>query len=339
MLTADESQRLIDALDEARLAAATPSEYLVRVARSIDDLNRWTAEHPSLRMSTSATNPADALVLAGAELGRVLNGPISGVRHRTAHVGRAVADAIARTANDPAVSGALTWALAELDTRTGELHELRYRQQLDERSTSGDQRARSELRAAAIDRLTAAGVTVAANGYDTNGFDDADRLGLHLPCLALAYGVSAGEMNGDVPLPRFAADRGWFALCRRVEPRPMSRYETAIISPLTINDETELALRRLSPRVPSGMSIGAFSAFRALMEVELPSIDVDHLRGPLSPVWVRLPLDALGSMISGTTDQGLDVDQLIEPNPDAMWPVSPRADLVWIADDADHDGW
>lgn len=124
VLTADESQRLFDALDDARRAASPPSEYLVRVARSVDDLDRWTAEHPSMRMSPSATNPADALVLAGAELGRVLGEPTPEWQRRR-RVERTVADAVSRTATDPTVADSPMWALAELDDRTRGVHELR----------------------------------------------------------------------------------------------------------------------------------------------------------------------------------------------------------------------
>jgi len=339
VLTADDSQRLIVALDDARRAATTPSEYLVRVARSIDDLDRWTAEHPSLQMSTSASNPADALVLAGVELGRTLGEPVSDGRHRFNRVERAVADAVVRSTTDPSVADALAWALDELDSRTSELHDLRYRRDLADRSSHGDQQAHAELRAAALDRLTAAGVTVAANGFGSDGFDDADRLGLRLPCLVLAYRMRPSETNGDVSLPRFTSARSWFALSHRVEPRPMSRYETAVVTPLAINGDAELALRRFSPQVRSGTTVGALSAFRELAAVELPDIDVDRVTGPLSPAWVKLPLDALASMTRGTADEGLDVDTLVEADDDATWPFLPGAALIWIADDLDDDGW
>lgn len=339
-LAPDDSRTLIEALDHARVAATTPSEYLVRVARSIDDPYRWTAEHPSLRVSVSATNPADALVLAGVELGRVLDEPTSQDRPHATRMRRAVADAVAAGTTDPMVADALSWALDELDSRTDELHELRYRRQLSDRTSSGDQQARAELRSAALARLTAAGVTVAADGYATDGFDDAERLGLPLPCLALAYRTSASEMNGDVSLPRFTAERTWFALCHRTEPRPMSRYETAIVTPLAIDDAAELALRRLTPRVPTGSTVGALSVFHELMVIELPGIDVDHLTGPLSPAWVKLPLDALGSMTGGTPDADLDVEELVATDPAAPWPWLPHPELVWITDDIDHDhGW
>lgn len=87
-LAADESQRLIDALDDARRAATTPTEFLVRVARNVDDLNGWTADHPLLRLSISATSPADALVLAGVELGRTLDEPATDDRRLGDDVGR-----------------------------------------------------------------------------------------------------------------------------------------------------------------------------------------------------------------------------------------------------------
>ncbi len=150
-----------------------------------------------------------------------------------------------------------------------------------------------------LERLPTAGVTVAADGYGIDGFDDAERLGLRLPCLALAY-----DMNG----------RG-------------------------ANDDAELALRRLAPQVPAGTSIGALSAFRDLMAREMPDVDVDHLTGPLSPAWVELPLGALDAMTSGTPPhEGLDVDALVTPEPEETWWFLPGADLVWISDDSERDG-
>jgi hypothetical protein len=251
-----------------------------------------------------------------------------------------VADAVSRSITDSTIAESLTWALDELDARTAELRDVRARHDLFDRSASGDPQARAERRAAARDRLTAAGVTVASDGYDVAGFDDANRLGLRLPCLALAYAVRASDTDGDAPLPRCAPTRTWFALSHRVAPRPLLRYETAIVTPLAINSDSELALRRLSPRVPSGATVGALSAFRELAAVELPGIDVDNLTGPLSPAWVELPLAALASMTRGTVDEGLVVDELVHAADDTTWwSFAPAAHLVWITDDLDHDGW
>lgn|GEM_PF-2323629 len=221
--------------------------------------------------------------MAGVELGRTLGEPVSDDRHRFNRVERAVADAVVRSTTDPSVADALAWALDELDSRTSELHDLRYRRDLADRSSHGDQQAHAELRAAALGRLTAAGVTVAANGFGSDGFDDADRLGLRLPCLVLAYRMRPSETNGDVSLPRFTSARSWFALSHRVEPRPMSHYETAVVTPLAINSDAELALRRFSPRVRAGTTV--------------------------------------------ETDDG------------ATWPFQPGAELIWVADELDDDGW
>ena len=54
---------------------------------------------------------------------------------------------------------------------------------------------------------------------------------------------------------------------------------------------------------------------------------------------VLAPLEALASMTIGTADEGPDVDTLVEADDDATRPFLPDAELVWIADDLDDDGW
>ena len=57
-------------------------------------------------------------------------------------------------------------------------------------------------------------------------------------------------------------------------PRPMSRYVTAIVSPLSLNAASDLALRRLAPRVPTGQSVQAYCDHGDLVGQELPTVDV-----------------------------------------------------------------
>jgi len=160
-----------------------------------------------------------------------------------------------------------------------------------------------------------------------------------LPCLAVCFRVRGDRHRlsdgSDLDGWTFTPSRRWFALNHRVAPRPMSRYETAVVSPLAIEDAAELSLRRVAPRVRAGDSVAAMAHFRDVVREELPEVDVGRLRGPLSPAWVPLPIDAIGTFCAGTADEALVVDHLVTTDDDRFgWP---RFELAWISNDLDLD--
>ncbi len=331
----EEVRALIAALEATRGHASIPAEFIVRVHR--DEGLRWRAEHPVLKVSCQADHPADALILASSELRRSLSGhawPDTAPPRRRwgPNVSRIEAEAIANTADLPA-GAALSWALEELNRVSAELSDLKYVKFLSTRADAGDQQARDELRHRALDQLAAANVRGATNGWSTDGFGDAQAVGLALPTLALAINVHDNSVDGWT----FDARRPWHALTHRVEPRPMSRYESAIVSPVMVGPAAELALRRTAPRVPLGDTIGVYAAFGALMAEEFPSLDIGTLNGRLSPSWFRLPLESLAMFTDGPTDAALDLAAVADY--EGFGPFPDRWQLVWITDEAEAHCW
>ena len=87
-LDVDDVRAVLDALASAQRAAALPAEYVVRVARTESDLDRWQASHPLLLGTVSAPHPADALALASVELRRALSLRLAGRGASLAHNAR-----------------------------------------------------------------------------------------------------------------------------------------------------------------------------------------------------------------------------------------------------------
>ncbi len=333
-ITPDEVRALITALTSTRSEIAVPSEFVVRVHRIASSL-RWKAEHPVLRFEPEADHPADALVLAGRELRDAL------VRHawpdpnerRARHglsVTRIEADSIANGDESPAVV-ALRWSLAELDRTATELHDVKYEKSLAVQAEAGDRDAREARRASALAALSSANVTGAREGWSIDGFGSADQIGLTLPTLALALPF------GDRQFDRwtFTPNRQWFALTHRAEPRPMSRHERAVVTPVALGPTAELALRRLGQQVPTGASVGAHADYLTLMAERFPAIDVRRITGPLSPAWVPLPIEALATLAVGTPDATLNLDELAKS--EEFGPFATWWRLVWITDETDSD--
>ena len=334
-LAPGEVLEVLDELDKARAAALVPSEFVVRVHRQAG-LTGWTAEHPLLLGSRHCQHPADALVLAGRDLREALarhqwpeSESTTSRRSSFWHdqVPRTEADSLAAVDDSPTAQ-ALAWALAELDERTTELHETKYGNELRQWVSSGDREARRIMREQAVARLAAANVTSAPSGYSDDGFDRADAVGLALPTLAIAF-RSHGDRRSITEV--YDPQRSWYALSHRTMPRPMSEYVAAVVTPLTINPDSELALRRLAPRVPFGNQLQDHLAFAALMAVEFPDIDVSRMEGPHSRSWVRFPMDSISRFTAGTPDADLDLNSLVRD--DDFWP---HRELVWITDEAEH---
>jgi hypothetical protein len=117
----------------------------------------------------------------------------------------------------------------------------------------------------------------------------------------------------------------------------MSRYESAVVTPLTVGPAAELALRRTAPRVPLGDTIGAHTEFSALMAEEFPTLDIGTLNGRLSPSWLRLPLEPLALLTDGTTDAHLDLAALVDH--EGFGPFPNWWHLVWITDEVEGTRW
>lgn len=190
------------------------------------------------------------------------------------------------------------------------------------------------MRLDAIAAFERANVNVSAATWSTGALGDASSLGLDLPTLVLAIDVARpGRFAGW----RFTEDRDWFALSHRVEPRPMSRYVDRIVTPLAVSGAAALSLHRLAPRVPTGRSVVKYNEFAALIDTELPVVDVGRLDTPLSPAWVPLPTSAIPLLCAGTDDEDLDLDALVEH--DGWGPWSNHWDLAWVTDREGDDSW
>ena len=290
------------------------------------------------RLATSASHPADALALASVELRRMLTNhdwPADQTRWPRGRVERAVADAHAAVDTETAAS--LRWALAELDRTRDELHAQRAGAALHVRARSGDAAAREQLRVQNRARLDAAGVTASSREWDTDGFGRAEDVDLALPCLALATTVREVE---DLDGLHFKQIRRWHALQHRTAPRPLSRYRTAVVTPLQLNPAADLALRRTAPRVPTGRSVGAYRSFHDLLATELPGIDVSGITDELSPAWLPLPISTVAQLCAGTEDADVDLENLSERT-DAKhpWLFGPTWVLAYITEHLGEGDW
>ena len=340
VLSDDDSHALVDALTRAQRAASVPPEFVVRVARETSDVDRWTASHPLLRSTSSADHPADALALASVELRRVL-GHYDWPEERrwpVRHVERAVADAHASGDGDSDVASSLRWALTELDRVTHEWHDERTGKELRSAAATGDTEAREVLRRENVGRLEAAGVASSTRDWGTDAFGDAVDVGLPLPCLVVAMRAKDAR---DVEGLRFDPGRPWHALSHRTVPRPMSEYITAVVTPLSLNAESDLALRRLAPRVPTGRTVQAYCTYRDLVAQELTTLDVGALSQNLSPAWIPLPSDAIETLCAGTVDASISLEALVVEEDRArrfLW--WPRWELAYVTQyDGDATWW
>lgn len=327
---------LIDAVERAQRAAAIPPEFMIRVARDSASSERWSATHPLLRLSVTANHPADALALASVELRQALS------RHdwpepvRTfGSIDRAMADAHAD--DESPVAESLRWALDKLDRVTEKAQAERDQRVLKSSAEAGNADARAELRDRNIALLDAGGVIPSRREWGTDGFGEADAVDLALPCLALAMTVSSTD---DVTGLRFDTSRTWHALCHRAEPRPMSRYVTAVVSPVQLNIAADLSLRRLAPRVPTGRMVDAYTRFAALIAEELPGVDVGRIADTLTPAWVPLPIEALATLCADTVDAHVDLAELATNTESARrrW-FGPHWTLAYITQHPGEADW
>jgi hypothetical protein len=327
---------LLDAVERAQRAAAIPPEFMIRVARDNANTERWSATHPLLRLSVTANHPADALALASMELRQALNRHDWPSRVRDfGSIDRAVADAHA--GDESPVAESLRWALDQLDRVTERAQSERDKRVLKSSAEAGNAEARAGFRDRNITVLEAAGVTSSRLEWGTDGFGEADAVDLALPCLALTMTVRSTD---DVAGLSFDGSRNWHALCHRVEPRPMTRYVTAVVSPVQLNMAADLSLRRLAPRVPTGRTVSAYNRFAALIAEELPGVDVGRISDSLTPAWVPLPIEAIAALCADKVDAHIDVDNLaMRAEPERHWWFGPHWELAYITQHPGEADW
>jgi hypothetical protein len=305
----------------------------------------WRAEHPLLSLHQASRHPADALVHAAIELRRVLDSHDWPERER--FDGRGVdaeeAEVLADT-HEGDVARALRWALDTLHTTTEENHKLRYGRDLRDRIDRQEPGAVDERRALAIASLQTSGIQNVATRWGDDGFGSAPEVGLPLPSLVLASKVSSRQARLE-PEAReglqFSPNRSWYALNHRYIPRPMSEYVTAIVTPLRVAPSVELALRKLGELAPEGGDVAAFAKYRELLTMLLPDVSADHNTDTLSPGWCPFDLDALGDLLRGGPDEGLDVNSLAvaDDNPRHFLTMGAHWHLAWVTGAAEHGSW
>lgn len=337
---------LVDNVTALRRAAQLPSELLVRVHRGGgSDPLAWTAEHPLLAGHRTSRHPADTLVHAAIELRSVLDSHDWPERER--FDGRGVdeeeAEVLANS-DESDIGQALRWALDTLRTATDENRQLRYGRDLLDRFERQEPGAVDERRALAVAGLQQSGVQNVATRWGDDGFGAASEVALSLPSLLLASKVSSRQARIEPDTLeglQFSADRSWHALSHRYIPRPMSEYVTAIVTPLRVAPGVELALRKLGELAPEGRDVAAFSKYRELLTVLLPEVSADHNTETVSPGWCPFDLDALGTLLKGGPDEGLDLDSLAvaNDNPPHFLSIGPRWHLAWATDAAEHGAW
>ncbi len=327
---------LIDAVELAQRAAAIPPEFMIRVARDGANPQRWSATHPLLRLTVTANHPADAFALASVELRQALSRHDWPESVRTfGSIDRAVADAHA--GDESPVAESLRWALDELDRITEKAQAERDQRVLKSSAEAGNAEARAELRDRNIAVLETVGVIPSRHEWGIDGFGEADAVDLALPCLALAMTVRSTD---DVAGLRFDTSRTWHALCHRAEPRPMTRYVTAVVSPVQLNMAADLSLRRLAPRVPTGRTVSAYNRFAALIAEELPGVDVGRISESLTPAWVPLPIEALATLCADTVDAHVDLAELATATESARrWWFGPHWELAYITQHPGEGDW
>jgi hypothetical protein len=337
---------LVDKVAALRKAAQLPDEILVRVHRGGEsDPLAWRAEHPLLSRHQTCRHPADALVHAAIELRRVLDSHDWPERKRFDGQGvdAEEAEVLANT-DESDIGQALRWALDTLRITTAENHKLRYGHDLLDRFERQEPGAVDERRALAVAGLLQRGVQNVATQWGDDGFGSASEVALSLPSLLLASKVSSRQARlepDELEGPQFSPKRSWHALSHRYIPRPMSEYVTAIVTPLRVAPAVELALRKLGELAPEGRDVATFAKYRELLTMLLPDVSADHNTDTLSPGWCPFDLGALGPLLRGGPDEGLDVNGLAVANdhPRHFLSIGARWHLAWATDAAEHRSW
>jgi hypothetical protein len=138
------------------------------------------------------------------------------------------------------------------------------------------------------------------------------------------------------PEVSYSNERAWYALGHRIAARPMTQYMTAIVTPLAVSNDIELALRRVGERAPEGDDIGSHLRYRDVVAHELPEVSVDRIRGHVSPSACPFELDSLGLLCAAGGDSDLEPDGLATSS--GRW-IRPIWRLFWLTDAAEHGGW
>lgn len=318
-LDADDQRRLVDAVTELMRAARLPSEFLVRVHRDTEAIG-WTAEHPLFLTSGSSRHPADALVLAGLELRRVLERDVpeftddepEGPRFfRRRPLAEDVWDALTRTEPGPDTVVALAAALHALEEARREAHELRYGETLRgvvrDMVTRPEERdaARAELRHAHAARLAAAGVEGANVAWREDAFGPTGEFGVDLPVLVVGFKAPADWPTDRDEEHRMATGR-WIALEHHWDSDDVwsgdPKSVRLIALPLDPTPEAELGLRRLADDAPSGESVRDHVAYHRAVAEHVPGVSVERVRGWVSPAALPIDLESLDRLVADPPD-------------------------------------
>ncbi len=318
-LDAADQRRLVDAVTELIRAARLPSEFLVRVHRDAEAIG-WAAEHPLFLTSGSSRHPADALVLAGLELRRVLERDVPEftddepqVPHffRRRPLAEDVWDTLTRTEPGPDTVVALAAALHALEEARQEANELRYGETLRRVARDMDARpeerdaARAELRHAHAARLAAAGVEGANVAWREDAFGPAGEFGVDLPVLVVGFKTPADWPTDRDEEHRMATGR-WIALDHHWDNDdvwsgdPKSLRLVAL--PILPTPEAELRLRRLAEDAPSGESVSHHVAYHRAVAEHLPGVSVERVTGWVSPAALPIDGESLSLLVSDPPD-------------------------------------
>jgi hypothetical protein len=318
-LDAADQRRLVDAVHELISAARLPSEFLVRVHRDAEATG-WTAEHPLFLTSASSRHPADALVLAGLELRRVLERDVPEFTDdepeelrffRRRPLAEDVWDTLTRTEPGPDTVVALAAALSALEKARREANELRYGEtirrvirDLDARPEEREA-ARAEVRHRHAARLAAAGVEGADVPWKEDAFGPADAFGIDLPVLVVGFKTSAGWPQ-EWDEGRRTDTGHWIALEHQWDNDDLwsgdPKSVRLVAQPLRPTPEAELALRRLTEAAPSGESVRDHVAYHRAVAEHVPGVSVERVRGWVSPAALPIDVESLDRLVADPPD-------------------------------------
>lgn len=325
--------RALDALVEARRRLGTPTELHLSALVDPDRPDRWTVTHPLLRTTAGATNAADAIILAAAELRDQFTTADEDERRDRGEwprrrVDQAEWEALAQGESPEA--DALASALDHLAHVEGQLAEERDRAH-DRRIVSGggsraaQEQTRARLRARSLERLASCNVEGVERRWSSDAFGGLDDFGLTAPVLVLAARASR-DRSTHVDA-RFTEDRRWVALDHRVSDGVGSDSVVVVATPLETDMATYHRLARLTQIVPGRGDTVAFLGDYGATVDELfdGAVTVDHQRGPIGGGCWPVDVESLPALTGIALD---DVDGWAEPDLNRWFALGPHWQLL-----------